>query len=108
MAKRKLLIAEQGKGGNKPMKTEVVKYTCDVCGKELTENEVFKNIYYPLIFTTNQQDGSSSKSYIENKHIDLCNECANKTLMIVANGAMGHDTLRIRNLDEECGEDESK
>lgn len=78
------------------MKIEIVKYKCDCCGKEVKKENIFIGINYPLIFTTNQTDGVACKPYIQNKNVDLCDDCANKVLKLEASGAMGYDTLKIR------------
>lgn len=83
-----------------PMKIEIIKFKCDICGKECDGDKAF-HLNYPLIFVTNQQDGASSRPYIENKGIDVCHDCADKILKIEASGAMGYDTLKIREAEND-------
>ena len=71
------------------MKKEII--YCDVCGKE---NPKYTDVKMQIIFTTEQNEGYSTKSYFNTKVLDLCEECYNKALRgqyIFAAGAMGHN-----------------
>lgn len=63
------------------MKKEEIKYFCDICGENTKEKDIFQ-VNYPVIFTTNQTDGASSKPYIEQKQLDVCRHCADKVLKL--------------------------
>lgn len=77
------------------MKKEI--YYCDICQKEagsprsrdLSAEETFQ-----VIFTTEQNEGRSTESYLEYKKIDICENCRNRILIgeaLFAEGAMGHN-----------------
>lgn len=76
------------------MKKEEIKYFCDICGENTKEKDIFQ-VNYPVIFTTNQTDGDSSKPYIEQKQIDICRHCADKVLKITASGCQGYNEYKI-------------
>ena len=80
------------------MKIEEIKYFCDVCKKETNYEGCFR-VNYPVIFTTNQTDGVSSKPYLEQKQIDICRHCADKVLKITASGCQGYNEYKVRNKD---------
>ena len=82
------------------MKIEIIKFKCDICGKECDGDKTF-HINYPLIRVASQQDNAPIKPYIENKQIDVCHDCANKILKIEASGAMGYDTYKIREAEND-------
>lgn len=73
-------------------------YKCDICGKEV---ESAFRINYPVIFTTEQQEGMSCKPYIEQTNLDLCNQCMEKVAKIKAVGAMGNNQYKIMEADNE-------
>ena len=80
------------------MKKEEIKYFCDTCKEETNEKDCFR-VNYPVIFTTNQTDGVSSKPDIEQMQIDICRHCAEKVLKITASGCQGYNEYKIINED---------
>lgn len=80
------------------MKKEEIKYFCDICGENTKEKDIFQ-VNYPVIFTTNQTDGASSKPYIEQKQLDICRHCADKVLKITASGCQGYNEYKVINED---------
>lgn len=66
--------------------------TCDICRKE-TQN--FKTINYPVLFLTDQTDGSGVKPYISQQKLDVCQDCLYKIIMLKGRGAMGNNTYII-------------
>ncbi|RJE47688.1 hypothetical protein A7K50_03305 [Dehalobacter sp. MCB1] len=77
------------------MKTTVTKISCDVCKVEILTTP--KTIKYPVIFHTDQTEGRYSKPYISIENIDICEDCANKILMLDGWGAQGLNEYKIRN-----------
>ena len=80
------------------------KYICDICGEEYTEKDysegrnaknpnckIRRYSSFPVIFITNQTDGSTCKPYIDYQDLDLCNKCALDALNIYAQGAQGYN-----------------
>lgn len=80
------------------MKKEEIKYFCDICKEEINEKDCFR-VNYPVIFTTNQTDGVSSKPYIEQNQIDICRFCAEKVLRTTASGCQGYNEYKVINED---------
>lgn len=71
---------------------ETIKYFCDVCKKELYNNQ---RTNIQVIFTTEQTEGRSSNPYLCEEKIHLCaicKECVLKGNYIFAHGAQGYNT----------------
>ncbi len=66
--------------------------TCDLC-KFI--NDKCKKIKYPVVFTTEQNEGRRCDPYISYDEIDVCPSCERKILMVRATGAMGHNDYRV-------------
>ncbi len=76
------------------MKKTIEQHFCDSCGKNITESKKFKGIRYPIIFETEQTEGSPCTPYRQAQIIDLCEDCVNKVLKGKAVGAQGYNTYR--------------
>lgn len=74
------------------MKIKIEKLVCDVCKKEVKK---VTEVNYPVIFHTEQTEGRSCSPYISQNKIDLCDECAEKVLMLHGVGAQGFNDYTI-------------
>ena len=70
----------------------IEKYICDVCKKEV---EKVTEVNYPVIFHTDQTEGRSCSPYISKEKLDLCDECAEKLLILHGWGAQGINQYEI-------------
>ena len=75
------------------MRFTIEKCICDVCKKEV---EKAIEVNYPVIFHTEQDEGKSCSPYISKEKLDLCNECAERILMLEGWGAQGVNRYAIR------------
>lgn len=73
-------------------------YICDICGENI-EKESSVSVFYPIVFTT-YEDGSHCVPRFENKTVDLCKSCAEKTLKISAYIMDGSPTYKIIQSEE--------
>lgn len=67
-------------------------HTCDVCKEKLLTTPDYKPTKMQVIFTTEQDEGRSSKPYFSFGEMDLCKNCLAEALTgkyIHAKGAMG-------------------
>lgn len=74
---------------------KVVKCHCDICNAEGV-----KNVDIQVIFTTEQTEGRSTKPYLYNQNIDICDDCLQKRLKgesLYAQGAMGFNKYYFKN-----------
>ena len=88
-----------------PMKIEIIKFKCDICGKEF-DDCTFTNLPYPIIYIPTAIDhdtGEKVKPYINLNKIDLCKECADKVLKIqtINNYATTSSPLTIREAEND-------
>lgn len=60
-------------------------FRCDVCGVEIDEAH---SVTVPVKWTTEQTEGRPCTPYIEEKTLDLCDECFEKAVTIEARGCM--------------------
>ena len=75
------------------------KYICDVC-QDHTEYQ--KGLGVQVIFETEQNEGRSSKPYLQDVELDLCEWCMRNILRgnyIFASGAMGHNKYYFKRKD---------
>ena len=70
----------------------IEKCICDVCKKEV---EKVTEVNYPVIFHTDQTEGRSCIPYISKEKLDLCDECAEKLLILHGWGAQGINQYEI-------------
>ena len=81
---------------------KIEKIICDVKNcitKKEDVQVIFKNIDIQVIFETDQTDGITSKPYLENIKLDLCENCKNKILngnYLYAYGAQGYNTYYFK------------
>ena len=75
------------------MKVTITKCICDVCKKEV---EKVTEVNYPVIFHTEQTEGRSCSQYISKEKLDLCDECAEKVLVLHGWGAQGLNEYSIQ------------
>jgi len=101
------------------MKTDFSYIKCDLCGKSLeykeakqydntikwydrkTDKEIkpWNHMSMPVVFLTEQNEGTSCKPYFDTARFDICPECYKKlleTYPITAKGAMGYNTYEWR------------
>lgn len=76
----------------------IEKCICDVCKKEV---EKIIMVNYPVIFHTEQTEGRSCNPYISKEKLDLCDECAERVLMLDGCGAQGVNSYTIRKQPKE-------
>lgn len=72
----------------------IVSYYCDICGKEIKKPHT---LVLPIQFTTEQNEGKPVDKYIEDRKVDLCNECFERAVPVYARGAQGHNTYYFLN-----------
>lgn len=75
--------------------------TCDICGCEIgqfdqSKQEPPKPISVLVWFDTEQTEGRSVTPYLSNESLHLCDDCADKGIMIHAVGAMGFNEYSIK------------
>lgn len=75
------------------MKESIEIITCDLCGSKV---DGIVNVSYPVLFMTDQNEGRSCVPYIEEKKLDLCPECLEKSCRITAQGAQGYNIYFMR------------
>ena len=80
------------------MRLVIEKCICDVCKKEV---ERITTVNYPVIFHTEQTEGRSCSPYISKEKLDLCDECAERVLMLDGWGAQGVNSYYIRKQPKE-------
>ena len=80
------------------MRLVIEKCICDVCKKEV---ERITTVNYPVIFHTEQTEGRSCSPYISKEKLDLCDECAERVLMLDGWGAQGVNSYDIRKQPKE-------
>lgn len=73
------------------MRKMIEAVVCDLCGA--TKN--VEQINYPVIFTTEQNEGRPVEPYISDEKIDLCDKCMKKVLKIKAHGAQGINDYEV-------------
>ena len=72
-------------------KTETITtITCDLCGNEIRKDE-YITVKYPVIFTTEQNEGRCCQPYIDYENLDLCINCQKKVLKVCGDGAQGNN-----------------
>ena len=75
--------------------------SCDVCGMPFWasgDNDRRgrpKPVKTAVWFETEQNEGKPVEPYLETVEIDLCPECAERSIRIRANGCMGFNEYRI-------------
>ncbi len=69
------------------MKTTTILTFCDVCRKE----SPVEQISYPVLFTTEQNEGRGVTPYLSLEQLDMCPECKEKVIRLGGNGAQGHN-----------------
>jgi hypothetical protein len=74
------------------MKKTIEKFYCDICGAEC---EDIKQINYPVIFFTEQTEGTSCNPYISHKNLDVCGICLDQICKVSAVGAQGFNKYEI-------------
>ena len=74
------------------MRVVMEKRICDVCKKEV---ENVTEVNYPVIFHTEQTEGKCCSQYISKEKLELCDECAEKLLMLHGWGAQGLNHYEI-------------
>ena len=80
------------------MKKEI--YICDICGEESGAPRKGDG-KVQVIFTTEQNQGISTKPYFEFVSIDWCEQCRSKALAgnaIYATGAMGYNQYYFKEI----------
>ena len=80
------------------MRLVIEKCICDICKKEV---ERITTVNYPVIFHTEQTEGRSCSPYISKEKLDLCDECAERVLMLDGWGAQGVNSYDIRKQQKE-------
>jgi len=82
---------------------EIKTYKCDIkgCKGIVGNHKEHPGVQVPMqvIFTTEQNEGRSTKPYFETIKLDLCDKCFSNTLngnYIFASGAMGHNEYYFR------------
>ena len=75
-------------------------YVCDICGKSINPNDC--SIIVPVIFHTDQEDGSGREPYITYKDLDLCDDCMMKVTNVHGWGSKGYDIYELRIPKGEC------
>lgn len=80
------------------MRLVIEKCICDVCKNEV---EKITTVNYPVIFHTEQTEGRSCSPYISKEKLDLCDECAERVLMLDGWGAQGVNSYAIRKQQKE-------
>lgn len=87
------------------MKIEIIKFKCDVCGKEFDE-PTFTNIPYPIVYiptSIDHETGEKHKPYIGVHKLDFCKECADKVLRLqtINNYGTTSEPLTIREAEND-------
>ena len=68
----------------------VTVYTCDICGKKLTNPAKIKQKYrLPIIFHSETTEGKPVGQHVEYETVDICTDCFMKSINIHAVGARG-------------------
>lgn len=67
--------------------------SCDVCKKE---TDKVTEVKYPVIFHTEQTEGKPCSPYISYDKIDLCDDCADRVLLLDGWGGQGCNKYKIR------------
>ena len=76
-------------------KTETfVTIICDIC-KNKVENDKCLTVKFPVVFTTEQTEGRSTKPYISYNELDLCINCQKKILTVQGQGAQGYNSFDL-------------
>ncbi|NJO49795.1 MAG: hypothetical protein HC840_10490 [Leptolyngbyaceae cyanobacterium RM2_2_4] len=79
--------------------SSITKHYCDVCKKEAK----VENKSLPVIFTTEQTEGRSTKPYLSDAKLDICEDCKNHITtgnFLWAHGAMGYNTYYFKNQEK--------
>ena len=87
-----------------------IKYKCDICGRKYDEKEYSEqnNPYdekikirrvsgFPVLFTTEQNEGRSCKPYITFENMDVCNKCLFALVRVKGWGAQGFKNYELMN-----------
>lgn len=74
------------------MRKEEIKYFCDICKKEIKEEDCFA-VNYPVVCTTDQPN--MLMSYIEQRKLDICRHCATEVLKISVRASQRFGNYRI-------------
>ena len=74
------------------MQKTSIKYYCDICKKEVS---TFTTVNYPVIFTTEQDEGRSVTPYVSQERLEICSECKDKLLKLKASGCQGYNQYTI-------------
>lgn len=74
---------------------------CDVCGVEVTrtkESEKLLGVSMPVVFETEQDEGTPTKPYLTRQKMDICKRCYDDVIdqfTFRATGAMGYNEYHI-------------
>lgn len=71
----------------------------EVVDNKMHEIEPWKRMTLPVVFTTEQNEGTACAPYFDNETVDICPECFDKLLKqwpITATGAQGYNTYRMK------------
>lgn len=77
------------------MKVVIEKYTCDLCGKETRAEDIIPQVYYPVIVRSHYLNGHNYTD-VQNRHYDICNCCARKTMKIVSDEYQKADDVSMK------------
>ena len=79
--------------GDRVMQKTTIEYYCDIC-KTKVSNLI--TINYPVLFTTEQDEGRSVNTpYVSQERLEICSECKNKIIKLRASGCQGYNQYTI-------------
>jgi hypothetical protein len=70
---------------------------CDICNVLINASQ--KPTVIPVVFTTEQTEGRSTKPYISMQSMDICEKCLHKLIYefpLLGQGAQGYNTYSWR------------
>lgn len=80
------------------MKIHIIK--CDICGEEV-KSDGHQNCRMPVVFLTEQTQGTPVQPYLDSVVVDICGNCFDKYMKnfpFTATGAMGNNTYKMQNV----------
>ena len=72
-------------------------YRCDLCDKEVSGDVLTQKVTLPVKFLTEQTEGRAVTPYITHGTFDLCNDCLEKAVTVVGQGAQGYNKYWLKN-----------